>query len=267
MSIPILTYHAVEINGKERATLPPNKALYLIKQDIFEAQMRYLADSNFCLLLVDDLISVAEGRASLAERALCLTFDDGNASDYRVVFRILRKFQLKATFFVITDRVGAPGYVTWDQLKQMSVNGMSIQSHSHTHPFLSECSNSELRQELVQSKALIEKHLGKSVEIFAVPGGDWNKRYRSIVEECGCLAVCTSNSGINQPPFDLYALKRLSIRRADPFDKFVSFVNLDSSALFINNVKTNLLSLARRSMGLNQYNLLRAWLLQHWMNF
>ncbi len=266
MTLPILTYHAVEMGAEERERLPPNKVLYLIKQDLFHAQMRYLADQKFRSLLVDDVIAVAQGRGSLPERAVCLTFDDGNASDYWVVFPVLKRYQLKATFFIVSDRVGTPAHVTWDQLKEMSAHGMSVQSHSHTHPFLTQCTASEVREELAQSKAIIEKHLDKSVEIFAVPGGDWNTRCTSIVKECGYLTVCTSKAGINRGPLDLYSLERLSIRRTDSFDNFASFVTLDARALFVNTVKTAFLKLAKRGIGLNQYNLMRVWLLRHRKN-
>ncbi|MFQ5850238.1 MAG: polysaccharide deacetylase family protein [Candidatus Binatia bacterium] len=262
MSVPILTYHAVEMNGGEYKQLPPNKVLYLIKRDLFEAQIRYLAEQNFRTALVEDLISVAHTQGSLSERTVCLTFDDGSASDYRIVFPVLRKYGLRANFFVVTDRVGKPGYVTWNQLNEMTADGMSVQSHSHTHPFFSQCTASEIRKELVQSKSIIETHLGGSVKIFAVPGGDWNERCRSAVKDCGYQAVCTSRAGINRDPLDLLALKRLSIRRADSLAKFVSFVTLDARALFANSLKTTLLNLARRSMGLDKYNLVRAFLLQ-----
>ncbi len=266
MSVPILTYHGVEMNDGEYKKLPPNKVLYLIKRGLFEAQMRYLADQNFQTVLVEDLISVADARGLLPDRAICLTFDDGNASDYLVAFPVLRNYDLRATFFVVTERVGRPGHVTWDQLKEMSAHGMSVQSHSDTHPFLSQCTASEIREELVQSKAIIENHIEKPVEIFAVPGGDWNERFRTMVKDCGYQAICTSKAGINYEPLDLLALNRLSIRRVDSLDKFVSLVALDARALFTYSVRTAFLDLAKRGMGLNRYNPMRAWLLKQKRN-
>lgn len=261
MSLPILTYHAVESVAREHETLPPNQALYLVKRDLFERQMRFLAEQRFRTLLVDELIAVAQGRSSLPEQVVCLTFDDGSASDYQVAFPILKKYHLKATFFVVTDRVGTPGYVTWDQLREMSAHGMSVQSHSRTHPFMSQCTPFQVKEELRLSKEAIERHMGKAVEVFAVPGGDWNEQCRLAAKECGYRAVCTSRPGINARKLELDELERLSVRRADAFEQFVSFVTLDRRALFGYQVKETLLKLAKRGMGLHRYNRVRAWLL------
>ena len=262
MSLPILTYHAVETTPQEPEALPPNQRLYLAKRDLFEAQMRYLAEQRFRTMLVDELIMVAQGQAPLPERTICLTFDDGSASDYLAAFPILKGHDLRATFFVVTDRVGTPGYVTWDQLREMSVHGMSVQSHSRTHPFMSQCTPAELRAELHLSKDAIERHLGKAVEVFAVPGGDWNERCRLAAKECGYRAVCTSKPGVNARKLELDKLERLSLRRADAFEQFVSFVTLDRRVLFEYRAKETFLRLAKRGMGLNRYNRLRAWLLR-----
>jgi peptidoglycan/xylan/chitin deacetylase (PgdA/CDA1 family) len=261
MSLPILTYHAVESAAREHETLPPNKARYLVKRDLFERQMRFLAERRFRTLLVDDLIAAAQGRSSLPEQGVCLTFDDGSASDYQVAFPILKKYSLNATFFVVTERVGTPGYVTWDQLGEMSTHGMSIQSHSHTHPIMSQCGDVQVREELRRSKEILDDRLGRAVSAFAVPGGHWNAQCRLAAKECGYRAICTSQPGVNGRKFELDDLERLSIRRADSFDQFVSFVTLDRRALLQYQVKETLLKLAKRGMGLNRYNRVRAWLL------
>ena len=262
MSLPILTYHAVETSAREREALPPNRLVYLVKADLFRTQMQYLAEQRFRTMLVEELIAVAQGRAPLPERAICLTFDDGSASDYLAAFPILKEYHLRATFFVVTDRVGTPGYVTWDQLREMSAHGMSVQSHSRTHPFMSQCASSEAKEELRLSKEAIEQRLGKAVEVFAAPGGDWNEQCRLAAKECGYQAVCTSKPGVNARNLELDELERLSVRRADAFEQFVSFVTLDRRVLFGYRVKETFLRLAKRGMGLNRYNRLRAWLLR-----
>jgi len=126
---------------------------------------------------------------------------------------------------------------------------------------LSRCTLSEVKTELHQSKVAIEQHLGKVVEAFAVPGGDWNEQCRLAAKECGYRAVCTSKPGVNARKLELNELERLSVRRADSFDQFASFVTLDRRTLFRYRVKETFLHLARRGMGLNRYNRMRAWLL------
>jgi peptidoglycan/xylan/chitin deacetylase (PgdA/CDA1 family) len=264
MSFPILTYHAVEREAREYDQLPPNKALYLIKRDLFEAQMKYLAELRTNTLLIDDLIAMKkEEQSSASGNVACLTFDDGNGSDYSVVYPILKRYGLKATFFVVTNSIGSPGYVSWDQLKEMNRSGMSIQSHTHTHPFLSQCTDDKIREEFAVSKKMIEDRLSTAVAILAAPGGDWNGRFRSIVEECGYKGVCTSMQGVNPSPVDLYALERLSIRRGDSLQKFSRLISLDQRVLFTHTLYNRSLNFARRLLGIDHYNAVRAWLLRH----
>ena len=64
---------------------------------------------------------------SLPEKSIGLTFDDGYADIYESVFPILKKYRMTATFYVVKlteDR--KPGYVTWEQLREMAAAGMEI---------------------------------------------------------------------------------------------------------------------------------------------
>ena len=79
---------------------------------------------------------------------------------------------MTATFYVTTDWVGTPGFVTWDHLWEMKAAGMSIQSHTCTHPFLSEQSAGNLLVELQESKRMIDRELDQDTSEIAFPGGD-----------------------------------------------------------------------------------------------
>ena len=85
---------------------------------------------------------------------------------------------MTATFFVTTDWIGKPGFASWDELRDMKAAGMSIQSHSHTHPLLASVDRARARSELVESKRLLDQGLGQDTDTFALPGGslptgDW----------------------------------------------------------------------------------------------
>ncbi len=49
-----------------------------------------------------------------------LTFDDGDLSVYAIAYPLLRRFGIKATFFIVPSLVGEVGYISWDQLREMS---------------------------------------------------------------------------------------------------------------------------------------------------
>jgi peptidoglycan/xylan/chitin deacetylase (PgdA/CDA1 family) len=149
-----------------------------------------------------------------------ITFDDGVRSDYEVAYPALAARGMSATFFVVTGRVGSSGYVTWSELREMRAGGMSIQSHTCTHPFLSELSEAALRRELRDSKCAIDDALGQETDQLAFPGGDPPRRtLRHLLLESGYRVVATSRWGVNhgRDPSALRRVRRCTISgRHDP---------------------------------------------------
>jgi peptidoglycan/xylan/chitin deacetylase (PgdA/CDA1 family) len=133
-----------------------------------------------------------------ASGAVAITFDDGDAGQYERGFRTLVHAGMTATFFVTTDWIDTPGYVTWQQLREMRAAGMDIQSHSRSHPFLSELDGPALQRELHDSREALNQGLGQDTDMIALPGGDWPRRaLRPMLREAGYRVVATSRWGIN----------------------------------------------------------------------
>lgn len=113
-----------------------------------------------------------------------ITFDDGYENNFKYAFPLLKKYGLRATFFVVTDfingRMGSEIFggenfkenpLTWDEISVMDKAGMGFGSHSKTHRILANISADELEEELSHSKIEIEKALGHKIEGFAYPRG------------------------------------------------------------------------------------------------
>lgn len=93
MSIPVLMYH--HVNKLEDS--------FTISPDDFQKQMEYLARKNYQTLFLDELIdSLKEGKD---KRRVALTFDDGYLDNWIYAYPILKKYNLKATIFVVTSRI------------------------------------------------------------------------------------------------------------------------------------------------------------------
>ncbi|MCP4671240.1 MAG: polysaccharide deacetylase family protein [Desulfobacula sp.] len=71
--------------------------------------------------------------------------------------------------------------LSWEQIKEMSDNGIHFGAHTHTHPILSSLSLVEAEKEIRQSKEIIEKKLGKKVKGFAYPVGKKNHINKELV--------------------------------------------------------------------------------------
>lgn len=130
---------------------------------------------------------------------MVVTFDDGRRSDYQEAWPLLAAAKISASFFLNPATVGAAGYVTWAQAQEMRRFGMSIESHSNRHVYLTRLSRKQLRDELRSSKEIIEDRVGSRVDFLAAPYGEINRRVREAAIETGYRAVLSGSAGIARP--------------------------------------------------------------------
>lgn len=107
---------------------------------------------------------------------ILLTFDDGYQCNHDVVIDLLEQYSVTAIFFVVSDYIGKPGYVTARQLKTMSEKNFLIGSHTVNHVNCSKLNEDEFVRELQGSKDVIEKIIQNEVRYFSFPYGcEYNK--------------------------------------------------------------------------------------------
>ena len=188
---------------------------------------------------------------------VALSFDDGHETHYAQAFPLLFERDQAATFFVTTDWVGRKGYATWSQLREMSDAGMSIQSHTASHPFLSELDRLKVQRELRVSKDLIEQHTGRPCQTLALPGGDAPVRWKlADYAALGFHCVATSRWGPNEatPLRDAIAVRRYTVRR-DTADAQVGRLALASVPAYApEGLRLSALHLVRATLGPTRYS-------------
>jgi peptidoglycan/xylan/chitin deacetylase (PgdA/CDA1 family) len=192
--------------------------------------------------------------------ATAVTFDDGHETHYRHAFPELRARRMRATFFVVTDRVGAPGYVTWDQLREMAADGMSIQSHTASHPYLSELDKSAVLEELQRSRARLDVELQQRTTTLALPGGDAPRRWSAVdYSRAGYAWVATSAWGPNRAPMTATDpfVRRYTVRRDTPDALFRQLAEGRHGAYSAEGLRLRALSELRAALGASRYARLR----------
>ena len=127
-----------------------------------------------------------------------LTFDDGFSSDFELVYPILKEMRMSATFFIVPNFVGKDGYMSWENIKQLSDDGMEIASHSLTHKYLNTLNEEDIFNELKNSKIKIEEIIGKDVNSFAYPYGSYSPKSHQIATEAGYKNICNSKPGLSR---------------------------------------------------------------------
>ena len=63
----------------------------------------------------------------MPEKPVVLTFDDGYADTYSIVYPIMKEYGFPATVFINPGDVGTR--LTWDQVREMHKNGITISNH------------------------------------------------------------------------------------------------------------------------------------------
>jgi peptidoglycan/xylan/chitin deacetylase (PgdA/CDA1 family) len=105
--------------------------------------------------------------------------------------------------------------LSWEELRNLSAQGLDIGAHTDTHPILSSLETEpELRHEIAGSKVRIAASIGVEVSHFCYPNGmflDINDGAVSTVSSAGYKTAVLAESGLATPPFDLFRLKRVGV--------------------------------------------------------
>lgn len=223
--MPVLLYHLVvpkrtALNVSGRGDLTE-----VVTLTEFKEHLRWFRSLGFTSILFDDYFSKPNAWKELPERAFAITFDDGNESDYSIALPMLLDFGYRANFFLTVSSIGSSGFLTWEKVLEMKNLGMSIQSHTLTHPFLTELRESELQRELFQSKDQLEQHLGSPVEFLSIPGGFYNKRVKNLSRQAGYKAICTSKFGLNAFNRKSFTIERITMRQGRCPDQISKLLN------------------------------------------
>lgn len=205
-AVPILTYHHV---GEGSAPLNNVSAAS------FAQQMDFLHRHGYRVIPFSELVEIIEKGKSLPRRTVVIQFDDGFADNYTNAFPILKQHGFPATVFLISDSVGTPGFVTWDQAREMDAHGFRVGAHTRHHAYLPGVSPEQVKDEIIGSKRIIEENLGHRIEHFAYPSGGFTNAAKVIAKEAGFTAAVTTNRGWDKHNRDLYELKRIRVKDSD----------------------------------------------------
>ena len=104
--------------------------------------------------------------------------------------------------------------MTWDQARELDADGVRIESHTVTHPILTNVNQAELDFELRTAKARLEEQLGRSVEHFCYPNGSLNENVRQAAEAAGYASAVTTAYGFNDGGNDKLLLNRIDAQSA-----------------------------------------------------
>ncbi|MES2557284.1 MAG: polysaccharide deacetylase family protein [Bacteroidota bacterium] len=202
----VLNYHRITTAAD---VIDPAYLHFTLSETVFEAHLQLLYDLKI------PVINLSETQ-NMPVSGLCvaITFDDGHQSDVEIALPILKKFHFSATFFPVVHHINKEGYVSWEELQLLKMEGHTIGSHGLTHQRLSKLTSDEVRNELLLSKEILEKEIGSPVRLFSFPYGDFTPAISELAIETGYANYVSTEFGFNQFPGNSVVLKRWNVKRA-----------------------------------------------------
>ena len=207
MKIPIFSYHSI---GDDKCPLSTDT------KD-FEKHLIYLKKNNYKSIFFGEV-------SSSNKRNFIMTFDDGYKDLISNCLPLLKKYNFKATCFLVSDKIGKIN--DWDKenknIKTKKImdesdiriwikNGMKIGSHSKNHKILTKIDQNELTKEISSSKIELEKLIGEEVVSFCYPYGKFNLDVINEVKKNYRYALTTLRSRYDPNKHDKYLMPRIDM--------------------------------------------------------
>ncbi len=238
MGTCIFTYHRVA----DVPFVDPGRDDWNVLPAVFERQASALAEHANVIPLGDAFQRTGESNGGL-KPSVCLTFDDGYVNFATNVLPVLKRYNLRATLFVVTGVVGHDGPMPfdswsrlnygkvpadacrpagWADLETCLASGLvSIGSHSHTHQNGLGKTAEELSQEAEHSRSILRSRLGDAAAtMYSYPYGSRrlgqvSDVYIRAVRDAGYSLAVTTDLGLATQSSDLLALPRVEAHGLD----------------------------------------------------
>lgn len=222
--LPILMYHNVCENENNSFELN-------ISVSKLESQLCYLVEKGYTNFHLSEL----EKKTSIPEKSIVITFDDVTENQLFYALPLLKKYNIKATFFIPFSFIGksdlwndgAEKIMTIEQLKSLDSEIIELGHHSYFHRKYSTLSVDEIQDDLNKSFELITKNDLNVSPVLAYPYGNYPKKgtqktdFFQLLEKNNIKMAFRIGNRVNNFPFkSKYEIQRIDIKGQDSLLKF-----------------------------------------------
>jgi glycosyltransferase involved in cell wall biosynthesis len=221
----ILMYHAFA-GAREPASR------YIVPQRSFALQMAWLKLLRYHVLSLSDYISYRRAYQLPPARSVVISIDDGYGDVRTQALSVLRRHGFPAIIFIVTADVGGANHwdqtgplagrllLAWSDIQKLLGGGMLFGAHSRTHVRLTDVSPERTEDEIVGSRADLERELGMPVQFLAYPFGAYDGGTRDLARQAGFLGACSTHRGLNTPNTPWFELRRTEVFGTDSILRF-----------------------------------------------
>jgi peptidoglycan/xylan/chitin deacetylase (PgdA/CDA1 family) len=193
--VPILVYHAL---GEP----PPSEeypGLYVSDPE-FEEEMAWLAKDGYEGVTLDQVERAWYHGGTLPAKPIVITFDNGYPEQVTFAPEVLARHGWPGVLFEITEEHLRPF-----EIRPLIELGWEVDSHSATHPDLTELSGSELEYQVAASRRYLRRKFGVPSDNFCYPSSEYDAATIAAVKDAGYVGAVTENAGYasRRTPYEL----------------------------------------------------------------
>jgi peptidoglycan/xylan/chitin deacetylase (PgdA/CDA1 family) len=170
----------------------------------FRRQLESALDAGYTFLPADQLSRYPTN----GERCLAVTFDDGTRSTATNGAPILADLGIPWTVFIVADwaegkhESGPELFLDWREIEELAQTGVTIGSHSVTHPDFGGLDARATARELFESREMIRRRTGIDTDEFAIPFGlakNWTAMAADAARDAGYTRVYAQADELRPP--------------------------------------------------------------------
>ncbi len=207
-----------------------------VSPEKFERQITWLKHNHWHFTTMAELMSHSE---SLPNKTVAITFDDGYQDNYTDAFRIMKKYGVKGTLYLVVNRhdndwstqkkahhdsgeLARTAKLSDEQVQEMVDSGLfEIGGHTLSHVNLSTSDEETKRKEIADCKVQLETTFNTSVTSFAYPFGIYQDDDPELVASLGFTNAVLAEGGIETDRVQRrFTLRRIKISGKDNFFAF-----------------------------------------------
>ena len=237
--LPILMYHNVSQTENDCVGLT-------ISEQKLEAQFKYLIDNNYKTYHFSELESLKRSN-NLPKRAAIITFDDVYVSQLKFAYPLLKKYSLKASFFIpfayvngVDDwNTAAEPIMSVEQLQSLDSKVVELGLHSFVHENYTKMTPDEFHEDFVRCQGFVQENNLNVNNILAYPYGKYPKKlpgkkvFFNVLKTNHITYALRIGNRINTFPFkNNYEIQRIDIKGEDSLLKFKLKLRLGKLKLF-----------------------------------
>lgn len=205
----------VSILQYEGVNLESNEETKWIRARNFLQQLDYIEKEQINVVPLDAIVDLYRSGQKIPPKTIALTFDGTHEYYYSTVYSALKKHEMPATFFIVSEQIDQEGYLTEKNVEEMAKNErITIGCHGQKPDLnFAKLSSQDVYAQAYFSKNNISSLIFESVDFISYPKGKFSAQAAGVIKKIGFKAAFASyrKDRTLREKRNLYYLERVPI--------------------------------------------------------